>query len=254
MNTSALKPKPSAIRTLHAHSDSPRNRKPPARHPNTKRIGELAEAAFVVKAAGLGFAVSKPWGDIERYDFILDSGPRTWRVQIKCTESLSNRGYQVQSTYTDRKQKGHYTAADIDVLVAYILPLDLWYVIPAQAFPSSASIRLYPEGNISRHARFEQYREAWHLFGQQPPQADLSNAAPPSDNGHPDPEPVGGEGPAANCHPERSECSAKRGTHAVEGPLPSTAPPRRHPRPDTVLGRAMSQWAQRVTALYNRKP
>ena len=171
-----------------------------ARHPNTKRIGELAEAAFVVKAAGLGFAVSKPWGDSERYDFILDSGPRTWRVQIKCTESLSNRGYQVQSTYTDRKQKGHYTAADIDVLVAYILPLDLWNVIPAQAFPSSASIRLYPEGNISRHARFEQYREAWHLFGQQPPQADLSNAAPPSDNGHPDPEPVGGEGPAANCH------------------------------------------------------
>ena len=237
MSTSALKPKPASVRILHAHSDSPKNRKPPARHPNTKRIGELAEAAFVVKAAGLGFAVSKPWGDSERYDFILDSGPRTWCVQIKCTESLNNRGYQVQSTYTDRKQKGHYTPADIDVLVAYILPLDLWYVIPAQALPSSASIRLYPEGNISRRARFEQYREAWRLFHQQPLQSDLSNADSPSDN----------------CHPERSECSAKRDTHGVEGPLPSPEEPVT-PAPDTVLGRTMNQWAQRVTALYNRKP
>src|SRR3954462_2422484 len=140
----------SVLSTLHAESEKPR------RHPNTKRTGELAEAAFVDKAAGLGFAVSKPWGDSERYDFILDAGHRTFRVQIKCTESLNANGYQVQSTYTDRKQKGHYTAADIDILVAYILPLDLWYVIPAQAFPESASLRFYPEGNISgRRPRFE---------------------------------------------------------------------------------------------------
>src|SRR3989442_15242737 len=43
---------------------------------NTKRKGELSEAAFLLKAAGLGFGVAKPWGDSERYDFILDShGP-----------------------------------------------------------------------------------------------------------------------------------------------------------------------------------
>ena len=52
---------------------------------NTKRTGELAEAAFLHKAVGLGFRVTKPWGDSERYDFVLDSGRRLWRVQIKCT-------------------------------------------------------------------------------------------------------------------------------------------------------------------------
>ena len=163
-------PQSSVVETLQAQSDStPQKRK----HPNTKRTGELAEAAFVVKAATLGYAVSKPWGDSERYDFILDSGPRTWRVQIKCTESLNANGYQVQSTYTDQKKKGHYTAADIDVLVAYILPLDLWYVIPAHAFPESASLRFYPEGNISgRRPRFEQFREAWHLFQHKQPSVD----------------------------------------------------------------------------------
>jgi hypothetical protein len=40
---------------------------------STKRRGELAELAFTLKAASLGFAVSKPYGDSERYDFILDA-------------------------------------------------------------------------------------------------------------------------------------------------------------------------------------
>src|SRR5437764_6978014 len=130
---------PSSLLFIHAQSDQAPSQNKTRRHPNTKRTGELAEAAFVVKAAGLGFAVSKPWGDSERYDFILDAGHRTFRVQIKCTESPNANGYQVQSTYTDQKKKGHYTAADIDFLVAYILPFDLWYVVPAAAFPASAS-------------------------------------------------------------------------------------------------------------------
>lgn len=42
---------------------------------NTKRRGELAELAFTLKATSLGFAVSKPYGDSERYDFIVDARP-----------------------------------------------------------------------------------------------------------------------------------------------------------------------------------
>src|SRR5213592_1586521 len=55
---------------------------------NTKRKGELSEAAFLLKAASLGFGVAKPWGDSERYDFILDNGHRLLRVQIKATDTL----------------------------------------------------------------------------------------------------------------------------------------------------------------------
>jgi len=54
--------------------------KPPTPQPSaarlqeltTKRRGELAELAFTLKAASLGFGVAKPYGDSERYDFILD--------------------------------------------------------------------------------------------------------------------------------------------------------------------------------------
>src|SRR5947208_8797147 len=52
-----------------------------------KRRGEAAEAAFLAKASGLGFGVAKPWGDSERYDFLLDSGHGDfWRVQVKSTQ------------------------------------------------------------------------------------------------------------------------------------------------------------------------
>ena len=35
------------------------------------------------KAATLGFAVAKPWGDCDRYDVIVRFGKVFWRVQIK---------------------------------------------------------------------------------------------------------------------------------------------------------------------------
>ena len=72
-------------------------RKP--RRPNPKRKGELAEAAFLLKAQSMGFRVARPWGDSDRYDFILDSGARLWRVQLKSTEVLHSRGYEVQPIY-----------------------------------------------------------------------------------------------------------------------------------------------------------
>ena len=60
-----------------------------------KRRGEAAEAAFLAKASGLGFGVAKPWGDSERYDFILDCGHGFWRVQVKSTERCAESRYRV---------------------------------------------------------------------------------------------------------------------------------------------------------------
>ena len=83
----------------------------PPIHRNTKRTGELSEAAFLLKAETLGFHLAKPWGDSERYDFILDAHPRLWRVQLKCTQVLRARGYDVQPIYSIYgKGKAVYTA------------------------------------------------------------------------------------------------------------------------------------------------
>ena len=131
---------------------------------NSKRTGELSEAAFLHKAVALGFRVTKPWGDSERYDFVLDSGRRLWRVQIKCTAVSRAGGYHIQPIhFVYGKNKVVYTADDIDVLAAHIVPLDVWYVVPVGALAQGTSLRLYPD-DACKAARFEKYREAWQVF------------------------------------------------------------------------------------------
>ena len=39
--------------------------------------------AFMRKASTMGFGVSKPWEDTERYDFVVRSGKLLWRIQVK---------------------------------------------------------------------------------------------------------------------------------------------------------------------------
>ena len=138
---------------------------------NTKRAGEFSEAAFLVKATGMGFSVAKPWGDSERYDFIVacavvDEPEFFWRVQIKCTEIVRARAYEVRAAYTVGKHRATYTADDIDFLIAHVVPRDIWYVLPVAACMPSPLLRFYPDG--ARRARFERYREAWHLLRARP--------------------------------------------------------------------------------------
>jgi hypothetical protein len=65
-----------------------------------KRRREIAELAFMQKAISLGFGIAKPWGDSDRYDYILVSGRSFWRVQIRSTAYENNRGYKVHASST----------------------------------------------------------------------------------------------------------------------------------------------------------
>jgi hypothetical protein len=145
------------------------------KHSNTKRCGERSEAAFLHKASSLGFGVAKPWGDSERYDFILDNGRRLLRVQIKATDTLRARAYETRATYTVGKGRAVYSPADIDFLVAHIIPLDLWYVLPVRACQPSPMLRFYPH-RTAKKMRLEKYREAWHLM--KPELSGLHGAVP----------------------------------------------------------------------------
>jgi len=149
---------------------SSKNFRPPAPRKNTKLTGERSEAAFLNRAAGLGFGVAKPWGDSLRYDFILDNGSRLWRVQVKCTESIRARAYETRTTYTTGKGRAAYTRADIDFLAAHVVPLDIWYILPVEVCTPAPMLRFYPHREAKK-MRLEPYREAWHLL-QSPADAD----------------------------------------------------------------------------------
>jgi hypothetical protein len=124
-----------------------------------KHRGEVAESVFLTKAVTMGFGVAKPWGDSERYDFILDSGGKLWRVQVKSAyRSTEEGGYSVHACGNENRKP--YTPDEIDVIVAYIVPEDVWYVIPIHAFATIHGMKFFP-GSRRRRSRHEIYREAW---------------------------------------------------------------------------------------------
>ena len=128
----------------------------------TKRRGEIAEAAFLLKAASLGFSVAKPWGESDRYDFIVDSGARSWRVQVKSAHTSAINGYTFHACGNAHSRR--YTARDIDFIVGYVVPDDVWYVFPIQLFGRKrGAVKVFPSSR-RRMSRFETYRDAWCLM------------------------------------------------------------------------------------------
>ncbi len=126
-----------------------------------KGNGELAELAFIPKAASLGFGVARPFGDSERYDYILDSGERLWKVQVKATFSKFANGYRISMASHRNHRMRTYTAAEIDVLLAYIAPENVWYVIPVERILNVEAMYFYPSGCAQGGGLFEDCREDW---------------------------------------------------------------------------------------------
>ena len=75
---------------------------------NPKRTGEHSEIAFLYRSDQRRFAISKPFGDSERYDFILDNRPRPrvklFRIQVKCTECLRAGAYETRADLYGRQR------------------------------------------------------------------------------------------------------------------------------------------------------
>src|SRR5437764_15280843 len=108
-----------------------------------KRRGEAAESVFLAKAVSMGFGVAKPWGDSERYDFIVDSGEKLWRVQLKSAYGGSKEGGYTVHAFGNQSRVA-YTAAEVDVVVGYVVPEEGWYVIPVGGFGGVKSMKVFP--------------------------------------------------------------------------------------------------------------
>jgi hypothetical protein len=143
-------------------SISEENQEPSYADLQNKHRGELAELVFMRKAASRGYAVSKPWGDSERYDFVVRVGKLFWRVQVKSVRAKAPQRPHYCLT-TVHSQKIPYSSEDIDFLVAYIFPEDAWYIFPATEVENRKMLYINPN---SQRRRFEEFREAWKLMEQ----------------------------------------------------------------------------------------
>jgi PD-(D/E)XK nuclease superfamily protein len=132
-----------------------------------KERGEWVELCFMVQVIEQGFKVSKPWGDSSAYDVGVESGSRVLKVQVKSTDCRTEFGYLCQ--FKPGPTTEPYTLEQVDFFAAYIIPKDVWYLIPVVVLlggQQKKALTLLP--SKPRHPgryRYECYREAWKLLG-----------------------------------------------------------------------------------------
>ena len=124
---------------------------------NKKLRGEWAELVFMVRAAEHGLQISKPWGEMGSYDFIVGRPRHFVAVQVKSTIADLEGGYRC----TVRGGHRPYVPGSFDFLAAYVIAEDAWYIIPEEKIEGKESVAFCPK---VKEPEYEQYREAWHLL------------------------------------------------------------------------------------------
>src|SRR5712692_7495368 len=143
----------------------------------------MGRVAFYGAGGERGLSVSKPWGDMAPYDVGVEHNGRFLRVQVKSTVHRVHReetSYKCKVPYDGGRR---FTGQEIDFVAAYIIPEDMWYILPARV-----TARL--KGNIwlrprSKGYKYEPYAEAWHLLRGEDTAARL--ASPSISSATPDP-------------------------------------------------------------------
>ena len=102
---------------------------------NTKQIGEVSEACILAELLKKGYSVSKPFGDNQKYDLIIDD--RNYLLKAQCkTATLVNGALQCPITRTKgiwKKGEAHrepYSNKDVDVFLFYNEDLNKVYWVP----------------------------------------------------------------------------------------------------------------------------
>jgi hypothetical protein len=126
------------------------------KHP--KMRGEWAELRFMARAAEQGLQVSKPWGDSASYDFVVEHEARCLRVQVKSTMHRRHGGHCCQVRGSQRRA---YVDNSFDFAAVYLIPEDVWYIIPTEHIAGQTSLFFSPK---LRNSKYGQYKEAWHLL------------------------------------------------------------------------------------------
>jgi len=133
-----------------------------------KLAGSIYEHKFVVDAMLRGLYPHQPPADMPCHDFIvMNALGRCYITQVKSASSMqarkpteSSKRFKIQ-TMCHAKQT-ILANSMVDVLSAYIVPMDIWYHIPAKEI-TSKGINLMPH-IIGSKGKWEKYRGAWEVF------------------------------------------------------------------------------------------
>ena len=128
-----------------------------------KDQGEWAELCFMTKAAGMGLKVVRPFGDSSSYDVGVECAGGILRVQVK-SSIYQRRGMRSYAVHLHTHNAQQYAKGTVDFFALYLIPVDIWYILPFEVTGNSTSLHFTPGGRYEKH---KQYREAWHLLRPQ---------------------------------------------------------------------------------------
>lgn len=123
--------------------------------PNPKWVGEVTESAIITELIKRKIAVSKPIGDNQRYDLIIDINSKLWKVQCKSLSHMSDDGYRF-STHSVRSNSLGWVRSNyigqIDLFMSWHInmPLNV-YVIPIEQASNGGFMVLRAKALTSNH-------------------------------------------------------------------------------------------------------
>lgn len=127
--------------------------------------GILAESIFITECIKRDIEIYRPVVDKHGCDFIIFSNNQFIKVQVKSC-SYADMRYPKKPTYKINVRKGKnardsYSKGDFDILACYIIPLDLWYLIPFKDI-TATTIRLNPN---NKSGKYWLYKDNFNLIG-----------------------------------------------------------------------------------------
>jgi hypothetical protein len=79
------------------------------------------------------------------------------RVQVKSTIFEEGTGYSC----TMKDSKGPYKKGSFEFVAAYVIPENVWFIIPEKKVRGKWSVGLYPK---LERSKYWEYKEAWDLL------------------------------------------------------------------------------------------
>jgi len=95
-----------------------------------------------------GLSLARPWGESSGYDFTVDQGERIVRVQVKST--IFKEGEEGYSC-TLKDSKGPYKKGTFEFVAAYVIPEDVWFILPEKKIRGVWSVGLYPKLETAKY-------------------------------------------------------------------------------------------------------
>lgn len=117
---------------------------------DSKKKGIVTEIETMLAFVRLGYPVLIPYGDNERYDYIVDVDGKFVKIQCKSAHTINNgESFMFDTRSATRNSEGNdhhiYTADEVDYFAtAYN---GQCYLIPVGVYTASAKLRLIPGKN-----------------------------------------------------------------------------------------------------------